>query len=407
MIRRELADLVFSAAGMARWNDHARPSQFTELAKQAHKMTIAWTLGMAEEENGAPVQWNNLIEGGLFEFFHRVTLTDIKPAVFHRMMETHGRQLNVWALEKTRPCLEPLEGGFYERFRNWLMEQDSCAKERRILRAAHFLATRWEFSFIYEMNRSLWGVEETRKEIETRVEEHLDLAGVHDMLLRQNLEQGGRYAFVDLCGQLRFQERWAQTPRAPRTSVLGHLFTVAALSWFVSLESGLGRGPRSSTFFAALFHDLPEVLTRDIVSPVKRSVEGLEDIVKEYEAQAMEQRLLPLLPEPEADAIRFYTGCEFDNRARDKNGKTRFNIPPAEFQALLNADEGEVVDGRIVEACDKFAAFMEASLSLEYGIRTPSLEEGRNGIYERYKDHKVGPFDFGELFRRIYKADGR
>ncbi len=407
MIKRDLADLVFSAAGMARWNDHARPSQFTELAKQAHKMTIAWVLGVAEQEKGASVNWNALIEGGLFEFFHRVTLTDIKPAVFHRMMETHGPQLNRWALEKTRPCLEPVEGGFYERFETWLLDTTLHGRERRILRAAHFLATRWEFSLIYEMNRSLWGVEETRKEIETRVEEHLDLAGVRDMLLRQNLAEGGRYAFVDLCGQLRFQERWAQTPRAPRTSVLGHLLTVAAMAWFVSLESGLGKGPRTSTFFAALFHDLPEVLTRDIVSPVKRSVEGLEDIVKEYEVQAMEERLLPLLPGPEADAIRFFTGCEFDNRARLENGEARFDIPSTEFEAMLKADEGDVVDGRIVEACDKFAAFMEASLSLEYGIRTPALEEGRNSIYERYKDLVVGPFDFGEMFRKIYEADGR
>ena len=33
------------------------------------------------------INWQNLIEGGIFEFLHRTILTDIKPPVFHKMME--------------------------------------------------------------------------------------------------------------------------------------------------------------------------------------------------------------------------------------------------------------------------------------------------------------------------------
>ncbi|MDR0198900.1 MAG: hypothetical protein LBI08_04070 [Methanomassiliicoccaceae archaeon] len=35
---------MFDAANMRRWNDHLRPTELTELDKQAHKMVIAWVL---------------------------------------------------------------------------------------------------------------------------------------------------------------------------------------------------------------------------------------------------------------------------------------------------------------------------------------------------------------------------
>ena len=43
-----------------------------------------------------------------------------------------------------------------------------------------------------------------------------------------------------------------------------------------------------NNFFSSLFHDLPEILTKDIISPVKSSVEGLEDIIKEFEKKQVE-----------------------------------------------------------------------------------------------------------------------
>jgi putative hydrolases of HD superfamily len=82
------------------------------------------------------------------------------------------------------------------------------------------------------------------------------------------------YNFIDMVGQLRFQKRWAHSPRVPETSVLGHMLIVAILSYLISLERRACPQRASNNYFAGLFHDLPEVLTRDIISPIKRSVEG-------------------------------------------------------------------------------------------------------------------------------------
>src|SRR5690554_1925557 len=95
MIKKELIELLFDAASIQRWNDHNRPYKgFTELDKQAQKMVYAYLLAKFEQtDRNAVVNWRQLIEGGFFEFLHRIILTDIKPPIFHKLMDEKGEQL--------------------------------------------------------------------------------------------------------------------------------------------------------------------------------------------------------------------------------------------------------------------------------------------------------------------------
>ena len=150
--------------------------------------------------------------------------------------------------------------------------------EKKILKASHYLATEWEFKLIYQICPFMYGIEKTKESIENQIEDHFDLIGVQKIALKKK-----SYGFIDLCGQLRFQKRWAQTPRIPETSVLGHSLIVALLSYLCSIEIGACDRRIYNNFFSALFHDLPEIITRDIVTPVKNMIEGMEDLIKKYE----------------------------------------------------------------------------------------------------------------------------
>lgn len=150
--------------------------------------------------------------------------------------------------------------------------------EKKLLRAAHYLATQWEFGIIYHFNQGIYGVEETKAAIESEIEDHYDLAGVQKLSLK-----GKTSKFVDLVGQLRFQKRWAQSPRVPETSVMGHVLIVAALAYFCAVKMQASDERIVNDFLCGLFHDLPEVLTRDIISPIKRSIQGLDDLIKDIE----------------------------------------------------------------------------------------------------------------------------
>lgn len=278
MIRKELLEFIHQAASIKRWNDHITPPNgFSELDKQSHKMIFAYVIAKMEEDmHNASINWRSLIEGAIFEFIHRVKLTDIKPPIFHKLMQIKGEELNSWVFSQVENMIDGVgpDKGFSNRFHEYFFDNHPSL-ERSILRAAHYLATNWEFQIIYKFNSTLYGLEETKRNIVDEIEEHYHLAGVQKIWLRKKT-----HSFLDLVGQLRFQKRWSQTPRIPETSVLGHMLIVAMMSYFFSMSLNACDRRLYNNFFGGLFHDLPEVLTRDIISPVKRSIEGLEDIIK-------------------------------------------------------------------------------------------------------------------------------
>jgi putative hydrolase of HD superfamily len=392
MVRKGLIDKLYEAASMQRWNDHVRPVEFTELDKQAHKMVIAYVIAKLEEDGGNSADWLALIEGGIFELLQRVILTDIKPPVFYKMMQERGDEVRKYVLDKLREDVEGVGADFLSRMQQYYAAKPEESRERRILQAAHFLATDWEFRIIYNTAPFIYGIEETRTEIESRIESHYDLDGVKDMLLKKK-----HYNFIDLCGQLRFQQRWAQSPRLPKTSVLGHMLIVAVLSYLFSIEAETQRVRTFNNFFAGLFHDLPEVLTRDIISPVKTKIEGLNDVIKDYENAQVEEKILPLLPAHWHGQMRYFITDEFENRAV-VDGKVVTELKEDEMNSKYASDEFNAIDGELVRACDHLAAFVEASKSIKHGVTSPQLEDGKAVLYEMYKSKALLGINFGQIF---------
>ena len=342
----------------------------------------------------AQIDWLKLIEGGIFEFFPRVILTNIKAPVFHKLMSKKGREINTLVLQKIDEDVKALGGDFGPNFRNYLFDPNYARFEKRILKAAHYLATNWEFQIIYNIAPFVYGIDKTKEEIENQIEDHYDLIGVQKLSLRKK-----SFGFIDLCAQLRFQQRWAHSPRVPKTSVLGHMLIVAMISYFCSVEMGACRKRTYNNFFSGLFHDLPEVLTRDIVSPVKTSVEGLDEIIKDYEKMQFEERILPLLPSSIRDEVIYFIQDEFSNKIVEDD-KVRKDIPGAQMK-LYNQDHYSPVDGEIIRGCDKLAAFIEASLSIRHGISSQHLKDGREKIYREYSNLGLGRHQFRRIVQLL------
>lgn len=394
MISKAFIELLYDAASIQRWNDHIRPSKgFTELDKQAHKMIIAFVLAKYEEEDrNIEIDWLKLIDGCIFEFLHRVVLTDIKPPIFHLLMEKSGDKLNAWVLEQLDECIENIEGDFKEKFERYLLNKEYSRIERKILKAAHYLATDWEFKIIYNMNATIYGLEDTRKQIENELEEHYDLAGVQKLGLGRKTRN-----FIDLVGQLRFQQRWTRCPRLPETSVMGHMLIVAVLTYLLSFQIKACNKRLINNFLSGLFHDLPEVLTRDIVSPVKKSVEGLEAIIKDIEDIQLEEKLFPLMPKAWHRQMRYLMQDEFSSKIVLEDNKRL--VSSEDINLKYNQDSFNPVDGEIIRACDHLSAFIEAYLSISHGVSSKVLKEGYTSIFENYKDKCIVGINFTEIFR--------
>ena len=391
---RDLIQFIFEAAYIQRWNDQIRPQGFTELDKQAHKMMILYVLARYEEQDhGASLDWQVLVEGGIFEFLHRVVLTDIKPPVFHELMRKSGHQLNQWVYKELVRRVPSLKGSaFMDKMQQYL-DGDSHPLEKQLIRAAHYLATEWEFRIIYHMNQGIFGVEEIRERIADEIEDHYNLAGVQKIAMN-----GKTRKFVDLIGKLRFQKRWSQSPRVPETSVMGHVLIVAIMGYFCGEAMGACKARLVNDFLGGLWHDLPEVLTRDIISPIKRSIEGLEELIKDIEQRQMEEILLPLLPASWHEDILNFTVHEFENRIWE-NGKIR--LLEGDIPEQYNKDEYSPVDGRVLKGCDHLAAFLEAWLSIQCGITSSHLAGVVEALPKAYQGKSIGGIDFGKIYEQF------
>ncbi|MBE7044739.1 MAG: HD domain-containing protein [Ruminococcaceae bacterium] len=390
MIRKSLIALIYEAASIQRWNDHIRPwAGFTELDKQAHKLFYTYVLSKCEGEgNYDPLL---LLEGGIFEFLHRVVLTDIKPPIYHKLMQEKGAQINDWILEELRGQLEPLKGGFYEKMQRYFRDESYAAKEKQILKAAHYFATDWEFSVIYPQNLNTFGIEQVKSEVARGLAACSTFSGFHVFSANPDLKE-----FLSLIGKLRYQQRWSRAVRMPQTFVMGHMLVVAILAYFCSLEVEACEKRLVNNFFGALFHDLPEVLTRDIVSPVKASVKGLDDIIKEIETEQMQTVIYPLLPEEWKKELGYFTQDEFTSKIV-MDGAVRYTTS-AEINEQYNQDCYEPIDGEIIRGCDHLSAYMEAYLSLRYGVQSEQIQSGYHNLFEKYENRQIAGIDFGQLF---------
>ena len=391
MIRKALLFKIYDAATMQRWNDKIRPVELRELDKQAHKMVIAYMLGKFEEQNPA-FNWLSIIEGGLFEFLQRTVLTDLKPQIFYRIKEDRERygRLNQWVYGQLKPVISPLGARFEERYRSYF-EHPGEDVNRRTLDAAHFSATKWEFDIIERANPHGYEIREIRRNLEVLQERYYDLKGVQQLMLYSRLRN-----FIDLSGQLRFQLRWSHLHRIPKTSVLGHMLVVALFAYLFSLE--IGACPRRcyNNYFTGLFHDLPEVLTRDIVHPVKQSVGGLDSLIKEYERERMEEEVYGLIPESWHEEIRLFTEIEFKGVVTC--GGQRVEKTSGEISGHFNEDAYDPRDGELIQAADHLAAFLEAYLALANGIRAPEFEKAKASLREAYLARTIAGVPFGEIY---------
>ena len=388
MINPKIIEYIFSSASIQRWNDYPRMVDLVELDKQAHKFIIAYFIAKLEDD----INFTHLIEAGIFEFLRRVVVTDIRPDVFRKALQQKSKEINTWVVGKLKSSIENIENGnFLQKFEEFLNDPNMYKKERFILKAASYLSTKWEFSIVYQTSQFLSDIEEVKKAVDAKIEDYYELIGVRKIALNKKLAK-----IVDLSGRLRFQKRWAQTPRIPETSVLGHMLTVALFSYFYSLEVKACDKRLQNNFFTALFHDLPEALTRDIISPVKYSVDELSEIIAEYEVAKIEDDILPNVPINIQEEFSYILGIskgikeEFANKV-----KIDGNITEVDDINKYNLDKYEAIDGLALKQCDKLSAFVEASLSISHGIKSKELISGKKEILKGLKE--INGVDFKQI----------
>lgn len=422
-IRKGLLQFLFSGSYMKRWNDKLRPMELLEIDKQAHKMIVAWLLCQLTAKDMTQADKlmleEEVVEGAIFDYMFRLIITDIKPPILYRIKENHVhyQELAKWAIAEIAPHLRPVNEEFWNRFVSYTLKKDHTSKASEILEASHHFSSLWEFRLLRNLNAAFDDeLPEIDERFSNRIREHMNIPGVSELITgleyarfpgdkkKPDKQISSLARIANLCGQLRFQKRWSQTPRIPETSVMGHMFLVACYSFFICLALETCPARRINAFFCGLFHDLAELLTRDIISPVKKSFDAFGRIIREYEIKELERRIfVPLREEGYGfitERLGYYLGLESGSEFNEtiiRDGK----IETLDFDTLNGSyDENEFdpKDGLAVKTADILAAYIEAYTAIRNGITSPQIQEAFWRLREENAKKTLGNIHIGALF---------
>ena len=146
------------------------------------------------------------------------------------------------------------------------------------------------------------------------------------------------YAYLS---RLRWIKRWGLKRNAHEENVMEHSWEVAVIAHTLALIKNRYYGgglDANAIATAALYHDITEVITGDLPTPIKYHSEAINTAYKQIEKQA-EKELLNLLP-PEL---------------------------LLDFEVLIHHDSMPGEHVRIIKAADKISAYLKCQAEVKAG----------------------------------------
>ena len=148
-------------------------------------------------------------------------------------------------------------------------------------------------------------------------------------------------SFYAHLSRLRWIKRWGLKRNAHDENVMEHSWEVSVIAHTLALIKNRyygGNVDANAIATAALYHDITEVITGDLPTPIKYHSQEISTAYKQIERQA-EIELLELLPEELQD----------------------------DFQALIHHDLMPPEHVQIIKAADKISAYLKCQSELKAG----------------------------------------
>lgn len=109
--------------------------------------------------------------------------------------------------------------------------------------------------------------------------------------------------------------RWIQENRQFPVSVMSHLVYVTFISYVIwTIENDHWSDlDIEELLLKSIYHDIPEAITGDIITPTKRAISGFVEILEEVELKMMEDYMFDYVPEDYKKQISTYIFAPFDD----------------------------------------------------------------------------------------------
>lgn len=282
---------------LRRWTSLTTDGKYNELAKQALNCITAYMLASFVEAQGNIINWERFPKIALYRAFQKVYVYFDTPEHIIEEICVIGNINKDSFNVATKEIIQELTS---EEFSDFLSEGIGT-NEMEIYRAATKIATLVELEENSPLMKDIGEYRNKFAEIQHSLEKFFHITGV----LEFSDPSSELFKILLKISKLRNQNRWAVQPYLINCSVLGHLFDTAVLAYFIGLEHfNWSEKTASKMFFMGIFHDLAEVWTSDVPSPIKDRIPGFRAATEKYEMQVLNKNLYRKVPEFLANKLR-------------------------------------------------------------------------------------------------------
>lgn len=249
-----------------RWNNNPAIVRFSESDNIFNNLLLILFVFSSEPKETLI----KILHNKIYEAIPKIILSDISLATKSKI-EEKGKDLWEEVIKKT---YQELKSKMDKNISKKLLIQYTFDEEtEKKIKMINLLATQKEAS----INERVFP--EYYNEPKKRNQEKIEAINIDN---KEEIEKIAKDLF-DISIKLVTMIRWNKNHRNIKSSVASHSFFVFLTSYILALLADLDSDTIYEIMVASILHDLPEAFTGDVISPTKRKVSGLEEIIGEVE----------------------------------------------------------------------------------------------------------------------------
>lgn len=269
---------------MKRWNNFPRIEDVTHLDNVWYVIHVALFLSYIEEKNWNKVDREFLIKRIIFNSFSRLILSDINSGTREYILKVDDSIFDKLEKKAVDYLLwfdwpEYIKKDIIE-----ILENTDKKLELTIIDASKQFAWFGEcvinskvFPDMYDvpLNQIRYRLDEIKKQLKS-----IDI-----LLANDNYKK-----YLAHIRRLSHSMRWNQQTRTFPISVMSHLVVItfiAYILWMIENQNWANYNIEELVL-RTIYHDIPEAITGDIITPTKKAVEWFEKVLEEVEIKMMD-----------------------------------------------------------------------------------------------------------------------
>lgn len=291
-----------------RWNNFPRIEDVSHLDNIWFVIHIALFLSYLEEKNWNKVDKEFIIKRIIFNSFKSLVLSDInswtrdyiykidKNIFYEIEKKSYKYILSFDCIENIK---NDLEKTIYNKEKTLELEIISASKKY-----AWFIECKINQKVFEDM------YEVPLKEINLALENKRKKLYSLDTLLKND----NYIKYLTHIRRLIHSKRWNQQKRIFPISVMSHLVIITFLSYIIAMiENENGQKINmEDILFRAIYHDIPEAITWDIITPTKKAIEWFHEVLEKVEITMMDDYLFYYIWDDYKKMISKYMINRFD-----------------------------------------------------------------------------------------------